>query len=1205
MSDRDLAHHYKVLKQFLDISDDQTSRSRAHSSRAERAREKLLKLSYTQFKELSTDVYDELKRRIDESKGEPDYLLPKNTFHPKRNQARQKLASLPQNRFKDLVSDISYELERRDLHKERNGSTTSSSFHQHTRSNSTNLLQKQSSHPQPPYHPDSYYPNEDHYHHHPVNNKSISSSSTHRDTVEEQPIEEEEEEPKQLQLPGLIHSETSHSLQATKVVPTKANLEWSSDEEEEEHEQVQEESHRYSFEKNSQSSEHLEKSFEAVPQEQHKEQTVEEPKEVVPVEENVHKVDSAELLQLQSRLEDIQQQLSQSHKEKEELQNQLESVRGDHDYSVTQNKSLSEELENIGQEKQAWSSKISDLEQELEKVKSANASLRLENQSIKNQPHGNSNGSSSPQKKSINRDIDLFLEKLENLDINKANSPTSSISSAATITPLATDLRNQVKLWQRRYEELRSSNIAKEIKKSSINKPELKPYVSPQGLISIRLVSDVYALIDSFFIYINQPNFDSDILFEKISKISIVINEIANQGECNHLNTNEHSMLLREAVTHALTATRYHATYKNLLPKFVVEKAINELVFLVCDLIAVCKLNENSANMRILEPQSGEKAKTHQKQSSLNEDFGVRPLRMANKLKQSRSPTHETATLVSDALPVANKNSQPSPFVEAEQTMNEAESSPFLEKKKSLSPERIRLPEKKEPERASTEEESSPFLEKKKSLSPERVRLPEKNTTPERQIKNGSSSLNSPLRSVNKLASKFENTKTTPTSSPQQSLPYSKDRSTPSPSNGVRELAQRLTTSAEGVEKNETPSRTPKKSILDKVRQFEISPQLQRRTESPPRETSESNGSTSYTGNDTSREVVNNEPIAKKAEEVPRSVSGGSRGLLQSLRARVNDADKVSTDGEGDAGAINKSDTTTSDNELDNTSTAETTPSEETDEHESHDDDYEKSPNVSTVVPENKSLPVSQETLPASEPEEEEVNVPVAVSKRDVSFGEPRGDFKAKEMEKKPSKSVTIQEPEQDSEDEDEDDAEMEKARQRQEARKSMAAAHFNIDLFDIDDPDNTLTQVLLYLEHQTVEVINTIQSLLVAIKKPEVTRGELRIKSSAITKVITQMTEATRTSMNQTRNYALKEHGSWVVQSLEDCTHRMLVLCKPREDKSDSQFGDKNFKQRLAGISFDIAKCIKELVKSVEEASLKEDIAQLETRLSHIDDLN
>ena len=195
----------------------------------------------------------------------------------------------------------------------------------------------------------------------------------------------------------------------------------------------------------------------------------------------------------------------------------------------------------------------------------------------------------------------------------------------------------------------------------------------------------------------------------------------------------------------------------------------------------------------------------------------------------------------------------------------------------------------------------------------------------------------------------------------------------------------------------------------------------------------------------------------------------------------------------------------------------------------------------------------------------------------------------------KQQKPVTPESEESYSEEETEEEI---RARQRQEYRKSMAAATFNVDLFDIDDPDNTLTQVLLYLEHQTVQVINTIQSLLAAIKKPNATRGELREKTKAITVVISQMTEATNTSMNQTRNAQLKEHGSWVVRSLEDCYHRMNILCKPGE-KPDTSFADKNFKQRLAGISFDIAKCTKELVKTVEEASLKEDIAYLDARIS------
>jgi hypothetical protein len=83
-----------------------------------------------QFQELSTDVYDELIRRKNNSsrnEGQSylnlsNYLLNVNPvpflpvredFHPKRNQARQKLATLPQPRFKDLSSDVYYELGRR------------------------------------------------------------------------------------------------------------------------------------------------------------------------------------------------------------------------------------------------------------------------------------------------------------------------------------------------------------------------------------------------------------------------------------------------------------------------------------------------------------------------------------------------------------------------------------------------------------------------------------------------------------------------------------------------------------------------------------------------------------------------------------------------------------------------------------------------------------------------------------------------------------------------------------------------------------------------------------------------------------------------------------------------------------------------------------------------------------------------------------
>ena len=114
-----LSQHYTILKRYLA----QSLREEKASAKPNRARDKLLRLSAIQFQELSTDVYDELLRR-QSAQGQqtngpgqvPAYLLPKENFHPKRNQARQKLATLPSSRFRDLATDVFYELERRFPH---------------------------------------------------------------------------------------------------------------------------------------------------------------------------------------------------------------------------------------------------------------------------------------------------------------------------------------------------------------------------------------------------------------------------------------------------------------------------------------------------------------------------------------------------------------------------------------------------------------------------------------------------------------------------------------------------------------------------------------------------------------------------------------------------------------------------------------------------------------------------------------------------------------------------------------------------------------------------------------------------------------------------------------------------------------------------------------------------------------------------------
>lgn len=111
-----LSQHYVILKRYLG----QSLRDAQGNPKPNRARDKLTRLSPVQFQELSTDVYDELLRRqsaagqqINGPGQVPPFLLPKENFHPKRNQARQKLATLPAPRFKDLATDVFYELERR------------------------------------------------------------------------------------------------------------------------------------------------------------------------------------------------------------------------------------------------------------------------------------------------------------------------------------------------------------------------------------------------------------------------------------------------------------------------------------------------------------------------------------------------------------------------------------------------------------------------------------------------------------------------------------------------------------------------------------------------------------------------------------------------------------------------------------------------------------------------------------------------------------------------------------------------------------------------------------------------------------------------------------------------------------------------------------------------------------------------------------
>ena len=1167
MSEKDLAHHYKVLKQFLDISDDQHTRSKSTSSRAQRAREKLLKLSGAQFKELSTDVYDELKRRIDESRGEPDYLLPKSSFHPKRNQARQKLASLPQTRFKDLVADISYEIERRDLHIEQKDT------HEPSRSlSSSHANNSPAPHERKPSQASSHLShmtNGSHSHSHSrLASRALNAHPEEENKKLDTPPDRSEEHAvsnKSTVNPVAESSNQSIGIQQSTVIPTKANLTWSSDEEDNEKEKS-EDVHEVSAKQLHLNGDHV----------GHRDLEFEKGK----------------IFELEKELDAYKKQLGTVEEQKGALNEKLKSLQEDYDISVQQNKTLSEELEQLGQEKANWISKHetlskalqdNDKSDEVEKLKSMNAALRLENQSLKNaSPVNRSISSQSPRQSDIqprasNSSVTAFLEKLEKIDIPTADMPSTL------------ELKKQVKQWQRRYEDSRSKFIASEIKKTTLSKVELKSFISPQGLVSIKLVSDAQALLESFLVYISE-NWDVNVMFEKASKIAVVMNEIAAQGENQVPNSNEHSILLREAAAYALTATRYHATYRLLFPKFIVEKALGEMNCVLCDLVATSKLNENSTNLRKLEPEK--KAEVSPSQM----DYGVRPLKMANKLKLSnpnmingtyyqtppnkqhqKTPPqnmHRSPPQKSHAIPTNLEQSPPQRTESLPKSVEEpirqvASKDHAFEDGKQQS-DRFKQHESSEQKlerNASTSRGNHSFDNEhkdevlKKPFTPS-VTGRSDNVVPQTIERN---TLPLSTRDINRepIVEKqqdkhFENTKTsTPVPSKLEKSPH------------VTSLGRKFAEAASDNERT-SPSAlkttpTKKGHILDRVKQFERSPEEQARS-SPPR----------FQRSPRSVESSDDEPrrladpftsklqghLEKPAEKIGRNDGdnepvGRGRGILQSFK------DRSAADSNPNGSHLNSNSESPSNHD----GKSKTTTSGET------------ARRVGEFAPINHSFEDNDKPVGDREP-----SVRVKISSPKLAHESSSQDASDEDYE-------------------DEKDVESE-ARQRQEYRKSMAAATFNVDLFDIEDPDNTLTQVLLYLEHQTVEVINTIQSLLGAIKKPNATKGDLRQKSKAITVVISQMCEATNTSMNQTRNAQLKEHGSWVVKSLEDCYHRMDILCKPAHDANEGQFADKNFKQRLAGISFDIAKCTKELVKTVEEASLKEDIAYLDARISRNEDL-
>ncbi|KAF8918076.1 hypothetical protein CPB85DRAFT_1249728 [Mucidula mucida] len=99
--------HFEQLSKYL-----ATYLANAPPNARSSAKQKLSRITTHQFYELSTDTYDELRRRQYANEIMP-FLPHREKLHPKRNKARRTLATLPTSRFQDLASDVHHGLSRR------------------------------------------------------------------------------------------------------------------------------------------------------------------------------------------------------------------------------------------------------------------------------------------------------------------------------------------------------------------------------------------------------------------------------------------------------------------------------------------------------------------------------------------------------------------------------------------------------------------------------------------------------------------------------------------------------------------------------------------------------------------------------------------------------------------------------------------------------------------------------------------------------------------------------------------------------------------------------------------------------------------------------------------------------------------------------------------------------------------------------------
>ncbi|KAF8543301.1 hypothetical protein BDD12DRAFT_233190 [Trichophaea hybrida] len=115
-----------------------------------------------------------------------------------------------------------------------------------------------------------------------------------------------------------------------------------------------------------------------------------------------------------------------------------------------------------------------------------------------------------------------------------------------------------------------------------------------------------------------------------------------------------------------------------------------------------------------------------------------------------------------------------------------------------------------------------------------------------------------------------------------------------------------------------------------------------------------------------------------------------------------------------------------------------------------------------------------------------------------------------------------------------------------------------------------------LFLENQTNAIVESIQSLLEAIKS-DASATELGRHIETVSEIVGGILQATESAGNGARGW------EWVVTNLRTCRERMRGMMEDPGEREGGKVG-KEFKSKLAGLAFDMARETKELVRTVEE---------------------